>query len=79
MELADIYRHQGQFIGGEWLQGAGASATMTNPATEAALGEVANASAPQVEQAIAAAHQARSAMRALTAWQRSALLRRAAP
>ena len=78
MELKDIYRRQGQLIGGEWLQGAGASATMTNPATEAALGEVVNASAAQVEQAIAAAHQARSAMRALTAWQRSVLLRRAA-
>lgn len=78
MELADVYRHQGQFIGGQWVQGEGSRSAMTNPATETPLGEVVNASAAQVEEAISAAYQARPAMRALTAWQRSALLRRAA-
>lgn len=78
MELQDLYRRHGQFIGGAWTLGAGPSGAMTNPATEVALGEVPNASAAQVEQAIGAASSARAAMRGLTPWQRSALLRRAA-
>lgn len=78
MELQEIYRQHGQFIGGGWTAGDGAGVAMTNPATEATLGELTNASAAQVEQAIVAAYAARSAMRALTAWQRSALLRHAA-
>ena len=78
MELQDLYRQHGQFIGGTWMSGQGPSGVMTNPATEVTLGELTNASAAQVEQAISAAFNARSAMRTLTAWQRSALLRRAA-
>ena len=78
MELQDLYRQHGQFIGGTWMSGQGPSGVMTNPATEVTLGELPNASAAQVEQAISAAFNARSAMRTLTAWQRSALLRRAA-
>ena len=78
MELQDLYSTHGQLIGGAWRSGAGETAEMANPATEAVLGRLAEASAAQVREAIEAAHQARSAMRALTAWQRSTLLRRAA-
>jgi succinate-semialdehyde dehydrogenase/glutarate-semialdehyde dehydrogenase len=51
---------------------------MINPATEISLGEMKPAGAAQVTEAIAAAYEARASMRALTAWNRSALLRRAA-
>lgn len=51
---------------------------MVNPATETILGEVTPAGAAQVSEAIEAAYSARGDMRALTAWNRSALLRRAA-
>lgn len=51
---------------------------MVNPATETILGEVMPAGAAQVSEAIEAAYSARGDMRALTAWNRSALLRRAA-
>ena len=78
MELQDLYRQHGQFIGGTWTSGKGTVGVMTDPATEVPLGELTNASAAQVEQAISAAYNAWSEMRALTAWQRSGLLRRAA-
>jgi len=51
---------------------------MINPATEITLGEIKLAGAAQVTEAIAAAGKARESMRALSAWSRSALLRRAA-
>lgn len=78
MELQDLYASHGQFIGGAWRRGAVDACVMLNPATEEPLGEVAQADAAQVAEAIAAAYAARSSMRALTAWNRSALLRRAA-
>ncbi len=78
MELQDLYASHGQFIGGAWRRGAADACVMLNPATEEPLGEVAQADAAQVAEAIAAAYAARSIMRALTAWNRSALLRRAA-
>ena len=78
MELQDLYASHGQFIGGSWRRGAADACVMLNPATEEPLGEVAQADAAQVAEAIAAAYTARGSMRALTAWNRSALLRRAA-
>ena len=78
MELQDLYASHGHFIAGEWLAGNESTSSMVNPATETVLGEMRLASAAQVGDAIDAAHRARGAMRALTAWNRSALLRRAA-
>ncbi|MES2784174.1 MAG: NAD-dependent succinate-semialdehyde dehydrogenase [Pseudomonadota bacterium] len=78
MELQQLYESHGQLIGGEWQPGAGSDAQAQNPATEAVLGHYRNAQAQQVRGAIDAAYAARGAMRALTAWQRSTLLRRAA-
>ena len=77
MELQDLYTRRGQFIGGRWLAGNANRAEMVNPATGAQLGHHGEASAAQVRDAIGAAYEARGTMRALTAWQRSALLRRA--
>lgn len=78
MELQDLYTSHGQFIGGAWRPGSESASAMINPATEIALGEMKPAGAAQVTEAIAAAYEARASMRALTAWNRSALLRRAA-
>jgi succinate-semialdehyde dehydrogenase/glutarate-semialdehyde dehydrogenase len=78
MELQQLYESHGQLIGGQWQPGAGSDAQAQNPATEAVLGHYRNAQAQQVSGAIDAAYAARGAMRALTAWQRSTLLRRAA-
>lgn len=77
MELQDLYASHGQFIGGAWRPGTEGASAMVNPATEAILGSVTPAGATQVSEAIEAAYVARGAMRALTAWNRSALLRRA--
>ena len=78
MELQDLYTSHGQFIDGVWRPGSESASAMINPATEIALGEMKPAGAAQVTEAIAAAYEARALMRALTAWNRSALLRRAA-
>ena len=78
MELQDLYTSHGQFIDGAWRPGSESASAMINPATEISLGEVKPAGAAQVTEAIAAAYDARASMRALTAWNRSALLRRAA-
>ena len=78
MELQDLYNSHGQFIDGAWLHGSESAAAMINPATEISLGEMKPAGTAQVTEAIAAAYEARASMRALTAWNRSALLRRAA-
>lgn len=78
MELQDLYTSHGQFIDGAWRPGSESASAMINPATEISLGEMKPAGAAQVTEAIAAAYEARASMRALTAWNRSALLRRAA-
>lgn len=78
MELQQLYESHGQLIGDGWQAGNGPEASSQNPATEAMLGHYRNADAAQVRAAIDAADAARGAMRALTAWQRSTLLRRAA-
>lgn len=78
MELQDLYTSHGQFIDGAWRPGSESASAMINPATEISLGEMKPVGAAQVTEAIAAAYEARASMRALTAWNRSALLRRAA-
>ncbi len=78
MELQDLYTSHGQFINGIWRPGSESASAMINPATEITLGDIKQAGAAQVTEAIAAAGKARESMRALSAWSRSALLRRAA-
>jgi succinate-semialdehyde dehydrogenase/glutarate-semialdehyde dehydrogenase len=78
MELQTHYDKHGHLIAGAWQPGTGADAESQDPATEAVLGRYRDADAAQVRAAIDAAHAARGAMKQLTAWQRSALLRRAA-
>lgn len=78
MELQSFYESHGQLIAGRWQPGAGEEAESQNPATEIPLGRYRDTDGAQVRAAIDAAHAARGAMRALTAWQRSAALRRAA-
>lgn len=78
MELQSFYESHGQLIAGQWQRGAGDESESQDPSTEAPLGRFREADAAQVRAAIDAAHAARAAMRGLTAWQRSALLRRAA-
>lgn len=78
MQLQDHYIGHGQLIDGQWRAGAGDINEITNPATEDVLGRFAQASSAQVREAISSAYEARVAMRALTPWQRSALLRKAA-
>ena len=78
MELQNFYSSHGQFIGGAWRPGSENASVVVNPSTEVALGEMTPAGAAQVTEAIEAASSARGAMRALTAWNRSTLLRRAA-
>jgi succinate-semialdehyde dehydrogenase/glutarate-semialdehyde dehydrogenase len=78
MELQNLYSSHGQFIAGEWCVGTESASPMVNPATELVLGTVNLAGTAQVSNAIEAAFATRSTMRALTGWNRSALLRRAA-
>ncbi|WKE65275.1 NAD-dependent succinate-semialdehyde dehydrogenase [Gallaecimonas kandeliae] len=76
MQLRDpeLFRTQA-FIDGRWQQGGGTFA-ITNPADGAELAQVADITPAQVEAAIQAAHAAFPAWRALTAKERSQLLRR---
>jgi succinate-semialdehyde dehydrogenase/glutarate-semialdehyde dehydrogenase len=78
MELQSHYDAFGHLIAGAWQPGAGTEAQSQCPATEAVLGRYRDADRAQVRAAIDAAHDNRGAMKKLTAWQRSALLRRAA-
>lgn len=78
MELQNLYDTHGQFIDGAWRAGAHDASEMTDPATQTLLGRISQSSSAQVTEAIASAYGARASMRALTAWERSTLLRRAA-
>lgn len=78
MQLQELYVNHGQLIDGRWCTGGGDMADMTDPATEDLLGHLAQVSRAQVREAIGSAYEGRAAMRALTPWQRSTLLRRAA-
>lgn len=64
------------FINGQWLPAdSGDTLTVTDPASGASVAEVADAGAAETERAVAAAQQALPQWRALTAKQRSQLLR----
>lgn len=78
MELQELYTRAGQLIAGSWQTGEADALDVIDPSTEKPIGRLAQASSEQVQAAIDAAHRARGAMRSLTAWQRSILLRRAA-
>jgi succinate-semialdehyde dehydrogenase/glutarate-semialdehyde dehydrogenase len=77
--LEKHYAQHGLLLNGAW-RGASDGATLVsvNPATEMTLGEIPQASAEDVNAAIDSAETGARSMRALTAWQRSALLRRTA-
>jgi succinate-semialdehyde dehydrogenase/glutarate-semialdehyde dehydrogenase len=77
--LEKHYAEHGLLLNGAW-RGASDGATLVsvNPATEMTLGEIPQASAEDVNAAIDSAETGAQSMRALTAWQRSALLRRTA-
>ncbi|OYY14289.1 MAG: succinate-semialdehyde dehydrogenase (NADP(+)) [Polynucleobacter sp. 24-46-87] len=67
--------HNDAWIDGQWVSGSSRFA-VTNPATGELLAQVANLSASEAEAAIAAADRALPAWRALTAKERSNILRR---
>jgi succinate-semialdehyde dehydrogenase/glutarate-semialdehyde dehydrogenase len=67
--------HNDAWIDGQWVSGSNRFA-VTNPATGELLAQVANLSASEAEAAIAAADRALPAWRALTAKERSNILRR---
>jgi succinate-semialdehyde dehydrogenase/glutarate-semialdehyde dehydrogenase len=77
--LQKHYAEHGLLLDGAW-RGASDGATLSsvNPATADTLGEIPQASAADVNAAIASAEAGFQRMRALTAWERSSLLRRAA-
>lgn len=67
-----------QFIDGRWADGEGAEASIFDPAKAASLSTYRGASAAQVRRAIAAAHRAYPAWRAMPAVERATILRGAA-
>lgn len=68
---------EADYIAGEWVGAESGRATeVRNPATGALLGRVPAAGAAETRRAIAAAHAAQPAWRALTAGQRGKILRR---
>lgn len=77
--LEQHYAEHGLLLDGAW-RGASDGATLTsvNPATEETLGQIPQASTADVRAAIDSAAEGFARMRALTAWERAALLRRAA-
>jgi succinate-semialdehyde dehydrogenase/glutarate-semialdehyde dehydrogenase len=77
--LQKHYAEHGMLLDGAW-RGASDGATLrsVNPATADTLGEIPQASAADVNAAIDSAEAGFQRMRALTAWERASLLRRAA-
>ncbi|PUA17661.1 NAD-dependent succinate-semialdehyde dehydrogenase [Glaciimonas sp. PCH181] len=79
MMLQRHYAEHGLLLGGAWRTASdGATLASINPATEEHLGVIPQASATDVSEAISCAASGFDKMRALTAWERSALLRRVA-
>jgi succinate-semialdehyde dehydrogenase/glutarate-semialdehyde dehydrogenase len=79
MMLQKHYAEHGLLLGGVWRPASnGATLASVNPATEEHMGDIPQASAADVSEAIGSAAAGFDKMRALTAWERSALLRRAA-
>jgi succinate-semialdehyde dehydrogenase/glutarate-semialdehyde dehydrogenase len=73
-----MYDGYGIFIDGAWRQGSGARWTVSDPATEQGLGEVATAAPADVEQAIDKAAKALRTWRSTPAWTRADHLHAAA-
>ena len=75
MQLAKpaLFR-QAAYIGGEWIEGSGATIAVRNPATGEAIGRIPDLGAEDTRRAIAAADAAFPSWRALPAGKRGALL-----
>jgi aldehyde dehydrogenase (NAD+) len=71
----DIQRERALYIGGRWVEGGGDDLEVENPATEEIAGVVSQASAGDVDTAVAAARAAFPAWAATPALERAALLR----
>src|ERR1700757_2630441 len=79
MELEGHYHEHGLLVAGRWQPATADNGLVSiNPATEERLGYMPRATPAQVTEAIDAATEASAAMRKLTPWERTALLRRAA-
>jgi succinate-semialdehyde dehydrogenase / glutarate-semialdehyde dehydrogenase len=63
------------FIAGEWRRGTGATRAVLDPATEAVIGHIAEATAEELDQALAAAQAGLKAWRQVQPWERGAKLR----
>ena len=67
------------FIAGDWTDGSdGASEPVVNPATEEIIGTLAHASAADLDRALASAERGIAEWSAVSAWERGAILHRAA-
>ncbi len=78
MKYADHYQAKGMFFQGQWrFDKARGRIALTSPATEELLGEIPQAVAEDVTGAVDSAADGLRNMGKLTAWERSALLRKA--
>jgi acyl-CoA reductase-like NAD-dependent aldehyde dehydrogenase len=66
------------FLAGDWIDGEDGVREIENPWSGAVVDTVPNASGAQVDRAVAAAEQGAKEMAALTGWERSGILNRAA-
>lgn len=79
MKLSDHYQTKGMFFAGQWHNGKeGGRIAVNSPATEELLGEIPQATVPDIVAAVESASEGLRNMRKLTAWERSALLRKVA-
>jgi succinate-semialdehyde dehydrogenase/glutarate-semialdehyde dehydrogenase len=79
MRHKDHYQAKGLFFAGQWQQGEGKDRIqVVSPSTEEVLGEIPQATSADIAAAIDSACAGLKSMRKLTAWERSALLRKAA-
>ena len=73
--MNDVQREKALYIGGRWVPGGGGDLEVENPATEELTGVVSQASAGDVDTAVAAARAAFPGWAATPAVERAALLR----
>ena len=74
-----MYQDLNLFIRGEWRQSSDkATRIVTDPATEDAIGTIAAATAADIDDALAAAHEGFAIWRATGTWDRAAKIRRVA-
>ncbi|MDH3741745.1 MAG: NAD-dependent succinate-semialdehyde dehydrogenase [Hyphomicrobiales bacterium] len=72
-----MYHDINLYVGGEWSPAiAGGTRPVTNPATEEIIGTIADASADDLERALAAAERGLAIWRNTGSWERAAKLRR---